>query len=762
MATEKSGFTYTKSCYTEQEIVTAAGTCSPVQLMYHKVKSVPDENDYYDEFFKGTTLAFIPQNNTKLYIWGENSTGQVGNNTAVDVTYPTWNHTDISRISAGQSNTAAIKTDGTLWLWGFGGSGQLGTNGIGDHSSPVQTISGGNNWKQVSVRNQHTAAIKTDGSLWLWGSGVSGRLGTNSTADHSSPVQTISGGTNWKQVSASCLNTAAIKTDGTLWLWGIGSNGQLGNNAVTSRSSPVQTISGGNNWKQVSANNDHTAAIKTDGSLWLWGLGSCGILGNNNSTTNHSSPVQTVSGGTNWKQVSAGLYHTAAIKTDGTLWLWGSGINGILGNNNSTTNHSSPVQTISGGTNWKQVSVGASTVAIKTDNTLWAWGACVGSTLKGFGTSCCITETVDYNDEFVRREFFSTGGLWGWGCSAYGSLGNNSETPESSPVQTVSGGTNWKQVVGGYDHTAAIKTDGTLWLWGYGGTGKLGNNSITNHSSPVQTVSGGTNWKQVSTGSQHTAAIKTDGTLWLWGSGFGGQLGNNAITNRSSPVQTISGGTNWKQVSYTSAIKTDGTLWLWGDGGGGRLGNNAETNHSSPVQTISGGTNWKQVSGSGHTAAIKTDGTLWLWGGGTNGQLGNNSIVAISSPTQTVSGGTNWKQVVTGGSHTAAIKTDGSLWLWGNGGWGMLGNNSCIGRSSPVQTISGGTNWKQVSGDQANTAAIKTDGTLWLWGCGTNGQLGTISTTHHSSPVQTVSGGTNWKQVSTGYWHTIAIQEDQW
>ena len=151
--------------------------------------------------------------------------------------------------------------------------------------------------------------------------------------------------------------------------------------------------------------------------------------------------------------------------------------------------------------------------------------------------------------------------------------------------------------------------NGALWGWGRNGAGRLGDGTITPKSSPVQTITGGTNWKQVSSGQVQTAAIKTDGTLWLWGSNASGRLGDNTITNRSSPVQTITGGTNWKQVecgySHTAAIKNDGTLWLWGENSNGRLGDNTEYSRPSPVQTIMRGTTWKQVScGDIHTAAI--------------------------------------------------------------------------------------------------------------------------------------------------------------
>ncbi|NDD85031.1 hypothetical protein EBZ38_12270, partial [bacterium] len=331
--------------------------------------------------------------------------------------------------------------------------------------------------------------------------------------------------------------------------------------------------------------------------------------------------------------------------------------------------------------------------------------------------------------------------------------------------QTVTGGTNWKQVACGGSHTACIKTDGTLWMWGSNGSGQLGDNTATNKSSPVQTVAGGTNWKQVACGSTHTACIKTDGTLWMWGYNFYGQLGDNTATNKSSPVQTVTGGTNWKQVAlgsyFTGAIKTDGTLWMWGEDGSGQLGDNTTTHRSSPVQTVAGGTNWKQVAcGGNHTGCIKTDGTLWMWGYNFYGQLGDDTRTNRSSPVQTVTGGTNWKQVAGGGLHTGAIKTDGTLWMWGYNDTGQLGDNTRTNRSSPVQTVAGGTNWKQVACGVYHTGCIKTDGTLWMWGYNNFGQLGDNTTTYRSSPVQTVAGGTNWKQVACGLQHTVCIKDD--
>jgi alpha-tubulin suppressor-like RCC1 family protein len=352
-----------------------------------------------------------------------------------------------------------------------------------------------------------------------------------------------------------------------------------------------------------------------------------------------------------------------------------------------------------------------------------------------------------FDDVFVPAHAFRQGNLWisGNGC------GDNTSISRSTPVTTFAGGANWKQVSCNFID-CAIKTDGTLWVW----SGIiLGTNNTINRSTPVTTFAGGTNWKQVSSGYYHTSAIKTDGTLWIWGDNSYAIIGTNDTSNKLTPVTTFAGGTNWKQVScggyHTAAIKTDGTLWVWGRNNRGQLGKSGGGTASTPVTTFAGGNNWKQVaSGYEHIAAIKTDGTLWTWGYNPGGQLGDNSITSKNTPVTTFAGGNNWKQVACGRRHTAAIKTDGTLWIWGrNDTTGALGTNNLINRSTPVTTFAGGNNWKQVACFDS-TAAIKTDGTLWVWGRNNNGQLGINNTISRSTPVTTFIGGATWKQVDIG------------
>lgn len=378
--------------------------------------------------------------------------------------------------------------------------------------------------------------------------------------------------------------------------------------------------------------------------------------------------------------------------------------------------------------------------------------------------------TYNLDDIYVRADFWRQGNLLTFGFNQTGELGTNDATARSSPVQTCAGGNNWNQCSAGNSSSdvaingvsAGIKTDGTLWVWGNGSSGSLGQNSNIGTSSPVQTVAGGTNWQQVSANMTHCVAVKTDGTLWTWGRNTFGELGDNTITHRSSPVQVIGSATNWKQcsthVTHTAAVKQDGTLWLWGSNSNGQIGDNTITSRSSPVQTVSAGNSWRQVAcGYNFTAATKTDNSLWCWGRNTNGQLGDNTITHRSSPVQTVSGGTNWRITAAGHFQCAAIKTDGSLWVWGRNNAGGLGDNTVTHRSSPVQTISAGNTWKEIAVGTDFMGAIKTDASLWLWGYNASGNLGDNTITHRSSPVQNVLGGNAWRKVSCGWNHTVAL-----
>lgn len=349
-----------------------------------------------------------------------------------------------------------------------------------------------------------------------------------------------------------------------------------------------------------------------------------------------------------------------------------------------------------------------------------------------------------------------------WGDNTAGQLGNLTTVARSSPGTIVGTATDWCSISSGAAHSTALKTDGSLWTWGCNTTGELGNLTTINSSSPTTIAGGGSTWCAIDSWQNGSAALKTDGTMWLWGQNFCGRLGDNSVINRSSPVTTVGGGTSWCAVNASqqrsAAIKTDGTLWMWGYNTQGRLGDGTAINRSSPVTTTGGGTTWCDVSaGTFHSVAVKTDGTAWTWGYNRCGRLGDLTVIARSSPGTTAGGGTTWCAVSAGDNHTTAIKTDGTMWSWGYGG--QLGAGTVVDRSSPVTNSGGGTTWCAVSAAKFHTAALKTDGTVWTWGGNGNATLGDGTVIARSSPGTTAGGGTNWCAVAAGNYHTAAIAQ---
>jgi alpha-tubulin suppressor-like RCC1 family protein len=348
------------------------------------------------------------------------------------------------------------------------------------------------------------------------------------------------------------------------------------------------------------------------------------------------------------------------------LFSWGSNYSGMLGHNNNIS-RSSPTQVPGAG--WSSIKAHNSANAlfgVKTDGTLWGWGQ------GRFGSIYPYEIPGGYN------------------------------TYNSSPVQIP--GTTWKHASNAHSFSIGVKNDNTLWAWGYNAEyGAIGDNTIVSKSSPTQ-IPGtwATNVNSFGGSNNNSVAIKTDGTMWVWGSNHNsGNLGLNQATpvRISSPVQIP--GTTWSQVIHcdhgTMALKTDGTIWGWGiNDQGGLAQNNTNSGYSSPVQ-IGDKTNWASIgNGSRNKGAINTSGELWMWGFNEEGTLGQNSRTYYSSPVQVP--GTNWAHLDIGaglqGKMVQAFKTDGTLWAWGDGGQGQMGNNTNgnpAHYSSPVQIP--GTTW---------------------------------------------------------------------
>lgn len=321
----------------------------------------------------------------------------------------------------------------------------------------------------------------------------------------------------------------------------------------------------------------------------------------------------------------------------------------------------------------------------------------------------CVERVESGN--FVSTAFLTNGEKYSWGNNEYGELGNGSTTAQEDPALTVMSD-EWQDVSHGRMHTLALKNDGTIWGWGNNELAQLGDDTFENRTSPVQ-VGSDADWVAVSAGRFHSIGLKSDGTIWGWGSNQALELENTSVDYHTTPIQ-LSDDTDWDKIfagSFrTFFIKTNGTLWVRGRNVNGGLGiGNASTAQS--ITQVGTDNNWKKVSllFNSHTLAIKTDNTLWKWG---EDMPGSSNTTNTNTPEQV--GEDQWKDVVAGYSYSSGVKMDGTLWYWG-------GNYVCaegpppgltLGSETPVQ-VGEENDWENISGAMYDAYVTKENNTLY-------------------------------------------------
>jgi alpha-tubulin suppressor-like RCC1 family protein len=380
------------------------------------------------------------------------------------------------------------------------------------------------------------------------------------------------------------------------------------------------------------------------------------------------------------------------------------------------------------------------------------------------------------------------GTVWDWGSNASGQLGNGTNTASNTPV-AVSVPTGVTAIAGGggalgYGHSLALKSDGTVWAWGNNAEGQLGNGTICTTSqlcgvaTPAQVI-GLTGVTAIAAGDAHSLALKSDGTVWAWGNNASGQLGNGTfctptICGTATPVQ-VSGLTNVTAIAsgaeHSLALTSDGTVWAWGQNTQGQLGNGTTGNGTTapygiatPGQ-VSGLTGVTAIAGGGwHNLALTSNGTVWAWGLNREGQLGNGIIdttypYGSNTPVQ-ASVPTGVTAIAGGYTHSLALKSNGTVWAWGENDYGELGNgtySSCTappcGIATPAQ-VSGLTGMTAIAGGAYHSLA--SNGTVWAWGANSAGQLGNGTNNTSNIPVA-VSGLTGVAAIAGGGFHSLAL-----
>lgn len=700
----------------------------------------------------------------ELWIMGDTSFGEVGlglDTTTKPKKYLSGSWTQVSANENGY-HTLGIRTDGTLWAWGYNYYGAIQPGAGTVISSPIQ-IAG--SWSQVVAGQSFSLAIKTDATLWAWGYNYDGLLGNGTAGTVSTPTQ-IAG--SWKMVTAGGVGLTnyptnailGIKLDGTLWAWGNNYNCQLGDGGTTS-STTAKQIAG--SWTMISCggydidtsncagggNGSATLGVKTDGTVWGWGINNKGQLGTNN-TTAYSNPVQ-INGG--YTSVAISECAGGFIKSNGTLWISGTGLYGQLGNS-STSTYSSPVQ-VSG--TWKNIFLGSrQSFGLKSDGQLFGWGSNFDGNL-GIDTEAVKTYTPvqisgSWSQVAVGKmhtlAINSAAELYAWGCSSTSSTARSAAANQLGTWPAVNTFTklstlSWAQIASGPMalHCIATAGDGTLWGWGRNAYGQLGNLS---KYVKTPTALGISNVSQISLGADHTLFVKPDGTLWGMGSNSNGEIDptTSGISSYTSPLQ-IHAGKTWVQVaagknySLGLAVSVSGgvssySIYGWGNNTSYQCAPSPAPN--SPVTQLTdisaGATNWAQVWASSSWSFMrKADGSLYTTGS-PNGVVYGSAVAQISGV---------WNKFTLGASLAYGFKSDGILYELDPG----------------ITTSVSGQSFTQMVAGAEHFLGLKANGTLWVWGAGPFGQT-PVAGTIGLSYMNQVSG--SWSQIAAGAGYTLAIR----
>jgi len=395
---------------------------------------------------------------------------------------------------------------------------------------------------EVSTNGSYSLALKSDGTVWGWGSNSFSQVGDGQTYYRSTPALIDNGLTGIVSVSAGDQFSLALKSDGKVWAWGNNSFGQLGNGTTTRSQTPVEvSIPNNINIIEISTKYSYSLALASDGTVWSWGRNYYGQLGDG-SKTNRSTPVP-VSGLTGIIAISAGGAHGLALDSYGTVWSWGGNYVGQLGNG-TTTNSLTPVKVKNLPAGIKMISAGGChSLAIDSDGKVWAWGD-NGYGQYGDGTTDSsmspVQESILENITAVSAGDLhslavdSDGRLWAWGCNDYGEIGNGTMTDQLTPTMVMDDAV---RISAGIYHSVATKSDGSVWAWGLNVDRELGDGTTTDELSPVQS-SGVRGVTSISAGGAHNLAMNSNQSILGWGDSSLGQLAIPYVPSYLSPIQS--------------------------------------------------------------------------------------------------------------------------------------------------------------------------------------------------------------------------------
>ena len=581
----------------------------------------------------------------------------------------------------------------------------------------------------------HNSIIDTKGRLWGWGIGLNGTLANNDLSSKISPVKALGRGRTFCEIACGLTSVLAIDKYGRAWGWGFNASGTLGDNTQNSKRTPVSVAGAIKTFCKISTNIDCSSAIDKNGQAWGWALNNAGQIGNN-STAIQLTPVTVVTGTPKtFCKITNGVASTFAIDKNGKLWAWGNNGNGRLGDG-SIISKLTPFA-VYGNKTFCEISSGYHSLAIDKNGRLWSWGA-----------------------------------------NNYGELGIGSTTSQLTPVRVSGAGavkTFCKIYASNGQTSLAIDKDGQLWAWGFNFYLAIGDGSDFCRNTPVSVGGQKKTFCQISSSFRHTLAIDKYNRAWAWGYNPSGEIGNKRITITIEPelIQGASKAFIFLEGFSNASIGLDNTgkAWAWGYNVSGEIGINSIGRRFTP-SAIYGNKSFCKISNGGNVfSAIDKNGQVWSWGTSNSGRLGDGSplgaFIYRSTPVAIAGQTKTFCEISVGSVGSLAIDKYGKIWGWGSNSSGSLGINQAAtcSTTTPVP-VYGNKTFCKVAAYKGNitvhSLAIDNYGKLWAWGNNTLGQLG-INTNVPScqlTPVAVLGEPKIFCKIANGHQCSFGIDND--
>ena len=699
-------------------------------------------------------------------------------------------------------------------------------------------VPSGFTWKQMNGWGWHSLALGSDNLLYSWGTNGRGEVGTGSTSEEIltavrvATPQGVPSNFTWKQFQMGDYSSLAVGSDGNAYGWGAGTKGSLGDGLVQDSHGPTRTakpygVSPQFSWKQVSNQSDASLGIGTDGNVYSWGDNTNGQLGDN-TTTLRSTPVRVAAptdapSGLTWVQVSAGWNNNSfGLASDGNLYSWGSNVNGQLGDNTTNDRHIPGRVNLPGTTTVTAVSFGGTAGTDITKNADGTWSVTTPAHARGkVDTAVSWALNGQQPDTHLAYRYLDSYTV------TFTSTDSSCPTPSGMPQsQTVTEGKQAKRPYPdpkangclfdgwfikdasndskiAYDFSQTVTGNITLaahwtkmdthWALNPEKGNVLGGQHVT---ITPPTINRGIRFNQISAGGYQTASansfsigVASDGNAYAWGSNKYGQLARKPAdaSMQKTPVRVplpdgADSSFTYTQVvagdSHVLAIGSNGILYSWGRNDHGQLGDGTTTDRyqPQPVKDTSGQP-FKAVqvsAGVADSAAIDSENRVYTWGSESTGK-GQTPAYSTTRKNPTPAADPDNPrqalravQVSLNWSFVMALDADGNVYTWGYNTNGQLGNgtsDSTNYASNPARLPNQSFQATQISAGSWNALAIDTDGNTWTWGYNGYGQLGDGSTSDKYKP-QTVQNPTNTSQslkaaqISAGVNHSLAVGQD--